>query len=102
LKAVVLHLAALVTLFWLVCSVEIPPRARSWTSIHPAQSPAPDWRRTSTGWEDRTAWLTVQNPPPARPRCDLTAVHPLNLAILQALLSTAALLSLSPRPGHKV
>jgi hypothetical protein len=63
-----------------------------------AQRVADGWRRTVNGWEQRSEWSWVE-PDRLSPLGRIAAaVHPLNIAVLQALLSIGALLLMSSDP----
>jgi hypothetical protein len=66
-------------------------------TVRPVQvADVDNWRRTVDGWEKRSEWQPSRLPPPSSPRLNLAALHPLNVAALQALLSVGALLIWSP------
>jgi hypothetical protein len=96
LKAVFLHLIVLVTLYVGFCSIRSNSPPTSSAEEVEAEQDGDQWRRTVNGWEKRSKWLSERAAQQGGHGISLAAVHPANLAILQALLSIGALLLLSP------
>jgi hypothetical protein len=72
-------------------AAELPaPPPESADAIAPSTPDADFWRRTTRGWERMDFW-------PRRPSSHrVRAIHPLNIAGLQFLLSLGALLACEP------
>jgi hypothetical protein len=95
LKAALLQFGILAALFWTLCSLDTAPRpARS--ALAPAHG-ADQWRRTAHGWEQRSDWVMESPARPAQHPVNFAAVHPLNIAVLQVLISVGALMLLPPK-----
>lgn len=98
-KAFTVTVLLLLTLCWFACEIEGPASLASKSVVSQEvveeDVDATDtWRRTKDGWEQNTSW-TVE-PPLKLPFRGVTAIHPATVAMLQLLVSLAALIAFDP------
>jgi hypothetical protein len=98
-RGIFLTTLTLLALGWLASSIDLPPvwsHGRTAPAVTAHDAVQTVWRRTADGWEQRDSWRL-----PCQVKRDTRqplVIHPLAIAVLQALVAVA--LGLTGQPAH--